>query len=346
MQNTIIEEIQDKKEWEDFLSACEEKTFLQSWSWGEFNKLMGNSIWRFGIYKEPRGLIATTLVIKISAKRGTFLFLPHGPVLKKQREESKEHVFEILLEKIKEIAKNENTIFIRVAPIWEESGENIKIFNDFGFKEAQIHIHPELTWELNLEKPEEEILKDMRKTTRYLIRQASKNSDIEITQTKNLEDVKIFNELYQETVDRHHFIPFSLDYLKNEFLAFSPDNQISIFLGKYKGEVISSAMIIFWQNMAFYHQGASSLKYSRIPVSYLLQWEVIKEAQKRGCKIYNFWGIAPTDNPHHPWRGLTLFKTGFGGYEKEYIKTKDLPLSKRYWLTFLFEKLRRKKRNL
>ena len=47
-----------------------------------------------------------------------------------------------------------------------------------------------------------------------------------------IKDMEIFNKLYQEVADRHHFSPFSLNYLKNEFSAFSSDNQISIFFGK------------------------------------------------------------------------------------------------------------------
>ena len=83
-----IREIQNKEVWENFLSRCEAKTFLQSFNWGEFQKMMGNKIWRWGIYhKEQRTmndeqLVGTTLVIKTQAKRGTFLFVPHGPAMK------------------------------------------------------------------------------------------------------------------------------------------------------------------------------------------------------------------------------------------------------------------------
>jgi len=43
---------------------------------------------------------------------------------------------------------------------------------------------------------------------------------------------------------------------------------------------------------------------------------------------------------------LSLFKKGFGGREKEYVATQDFPLSARYWLIFIFEKLRKLKRRL
>jgi lipid II:glycine glycyltransferase (peptidoglycan interpeptide bridge formation enzyme) len=104
--------------------------------------------------------------------------------------------------------------------------------------------------------------------------------------------------------------------------------------------------------MAFYHHG-SSISEQKVPVSYLLQWEAIKEAKQRGCRSYNFWGIAPDvkekldiAKSRHPWAGLTLFKMGFGGRIKEYVKTQDFPISFSYWLTFIFERLRKIKRGL
>jgi len=352
-----ILEIKEKNIWENFLLDCDEKTFLSSWNWGEFNKMMGNKIWRLGVF-ENNNLISVALIIKIEAKRGTFLFLPHGPVTKYEVGSMKYEVLKALLEELKKIAQEENASFIRISPVWERNEENIKVFKELSFKNAPIHMHPELTWELDITLPEDKLLMNMRKTTRYLIRQAQKNTDIKIIQSQKIKDIEEFNNLYQETVDRHHFIPFSLDYLKNEFSAFSPDynppttQNIALFFGKYKNEIISAGMFIFWQGIGFYHQGASSLKYPKIPVSYLLQWEAIKEAKKRGCKLYNFWGISPITSdfriqiPGHPWAGLTLFKMGFGGYKKEYVKTQDLPISLQYWLTYLFEKLRKQKRGL
>ena len=357
--NFKIKEIKDKNIWESFLLKCGKKTFLQSWNWGEFQKKEGNKIWRLGIFENNKEFVSATLVVKIKAKRGTFLFVPHGPVLDKNamgKPDIKYNILKTLLEELKKIAREESVNFIRISPILERNEENIKIFKDLGFREAPIHMHPELTWELDIAPSEEEILMKMRKTTRYLIRQAQKNPDIRIIRSpafakasagrQNIEDLKIFNEIYQETSERHHFVPFSLDYLKNQFSSFIDDQQILIFLGKYKDEFVSAGVFVFWQNIGFYHHGASLSKYNKIPISHLLQWEAIKEAKKRGCKSYNFWGIAPSDKKNHPWTGLTLFKMGFGGYKKELVKTQDFIISQKYWLNYFIEKIRKIKRNL
>jgi len=44
-----IKEINNKEDWEGFLLRCDEKTFLNSWNWGEFQKREGEKIWRLGI---------------------------------------------------------------------------------------------------------------------------------------------------------------------------------------------------------------------------------------------------------------------------------------------------------
>ena len=338
-----IREISDKKIWEDSLLKIREKTFLQSWNWGEFQAKIGEKIWRLGIFDSSHQ-IGATLVIKITARRGNFLFIPHGPLVKELLMNDRKKVLRLLLERLKKIAKDEKVAFIRIAPLWEKNKENIEIFQELGFRPAPIHIHPEVTWQLDITFPENEILKKMRKTTRNLIKRSQKEG-VKIYFSNDLKNVKLFCELYQATVSRHHFIPFSYDFLKKEFESFLPDN-VLLFFAQWKDKILSSAMIIFWQKIAFYHQGASLNLFSKIPASYLLQWEIIKEAKKKGCVLYNFWGIAPKENRHHPWHGLTLFKKGFGGEKREYIKTQDFPLSHRYFRNWIIETFRRYKRRL
>jgi len=371
-----LREITNKEEWENFLLQCAEKTFLQSWNWGEFNEKMGAKIWRFGAYNGER-LISVALVIRVSARRGTFLFIPHGPIVMGELlAKDKKEILELMLVELSRIAKEEKALgrsptgepsFIRVSPIFSNSKENEDIFIDLGFRQAPIHMHPEATWELNITLPEEKLLMDMRKTTRYLIRQVEKNPDIEISISDKIEDFKFFWPVYLETAKRHGFVVFSEKYLEAEVNSFANNKELLIFLGKYKGQVVSTAIFIFWQGTCFYHHSGSLSKFSagvpsgsgfafggnKIPVSYLLQWRAIQEAKNKGCRAYNFWGIAPgieteedAQKSRHPWAGLSFFKMGFGGYKKDYVKTQDFVISNKYWINYIIESLRKRKRNL
>ncbi len=117
-------------------------------------------------------------------------------------------------------------------------------------------------------------------------------------------------------------------------------------LGKYNGEVVASGIFVFWGGVGFYHHGASSLKYPKIPVSYLLLWGAIKKAKEKGCEKFNFWGVVSDEAKDHPWHGLSLFKKGFGGKNKEYIRTQDYVFNSKYWTSFVIESLRKIKRGL
>ena len=338
-----IREITSKNQWESFVQSSKENTFLHSWNWGEFNKNTGEKIWRLGVFDNEE-LLAVALVIKVNARRGSFLFVPQGPIVKESGILNFEFgILDELFNYLKDLGEKEKVGFVRISPILENTEENLEIFKQAGFKNAPIHMmHPELTWILDITKSEDEILKGMRKTHRNLIRRAAKEG-VKIIQSTDEKYLKAFYDIHMETVKRHKFVPFSYDYIKSEIDAFKNDDQISIFSAKYKDEIISSAIIVFYGEQAFYHHGSSSSKYYKIPSSYLNLWETIKEAKKRGKKKFNFYGIVE-NKPKHPWTGLSKFKKGFGGYQKELLHCQDLPLNKKYLLTYLIETGRKIKR--
>ena len=106
-----------------------------------------------------------------------------------------------------------------------------------------------------------------------------------------------------------------------------------------------AAFIIFYGQEAVYHYGASTDEGRKYPGAYLIQWEAIREAKKRGMKAYNFWGVAPESEKDHRFSGLSLFKRGFGGSDVKYLQAQDLVIDKnRYLINFWIEKVRRKLR--
>lgn len=349
----LCQQVTDKEIWDGFVTSQPHHTFLHSWAWGEFNRELGDKIWRLGIYDEGE-LMSVALLIKVHARRGNFLFVPHGPIIKPSgsdpdgfgvRPEHIKKTFEVFLKRFKEVAKEEGANFLRISSLLEDSDLNRKLFKDLGFRPAPIHMHAETTWSLDLTQDESALFMNMRKTTRNLIRRSVKEGVIIKTGVAE-NDVEIFYNLYKETVMKHRFTPFSLSYLKNQVKIFSVGDGIRVFTAWYNNEPIASAIVVFYGASAFYHHGASSTKYPKIPAAYLLQWAAIKEAKRRGHKLYNFWGIVPKDNFKHPWAGITLFKKGFGGFQTDYIHAQDLPLSWKYWPNYILETTRRMRRRL
>jgi lipid II:glycine glycyltransferase (peptidoglycan interpeptide bridge formation enzyme) len=222
------------------------------------------------------------------------------------------------------------------------------MFAELGFNRAPMHANAyEATWELDITPGEEDLLKAMRKTTRYLIRQAQKNPDITIENSADPGLIETYGQLNEEVAQRQKFVAFRKDYIKREFDIFNKNGRARWFVGRHQGQPAAASLVVFWCGIGFYHQAASRVKFAKYSIPYLLQWEAIREAKRRGCKTYDFWGYTdPKAFPKHPWAGPTLFKMGFGGKAYEYVKTQDLPLCWKYQVVYFFEKLRSLKRGL
>ena len=325
-----IEIITNQTLWQNFFEENGSPSFLQSWEWGEVQEKLDNKILRLGIYDNKQLLVGITLVIKIRSKRGSFLFIPHGPIFNFSISN-----FQFLISYLINLAKQENFSFIRIAPIIEDNPSNRKMFEDLSFKTAPIYMHAERTWVLDLNKTEQELLSSMRKTTRYLIKRSDRDG-ITIEERRGKEAFDDFWKIYKETAEREKFTPYSLKYVKSEFEEFNKTGNALFLFGKVKDVYYASALILFTKSAGFYHQGASI--HTKFPVTYRLQWEAILQAKKRECLLYNFWGIKQEGRTPRDWDGLTMFKTGFGGRQIDYVHTQDLVISPKYYLTYLYEK--------
>jgi lipid II:glycine glycyltransferase (peptidoglycan interpeptide bridge formation enzyme) len=295
-----------------------------------------NTILRFGLYDKEK-LVGICLVVKIKARRGHYFHFRHGPVLLNFEEQ-----FPHFLQLFKEKTKQYPVDFYRMSPLLSVDNFDTSFFKKLKFRNAPIHnMDAENTCVLDVQRDDEVLLAGMRKTTRYLIRKAQK-MPIEIIQTTDMKDFSTFNKLYEITSKRHGFVPHR--GMKEELEIFSKDDQAVLFLAKYERKIIAGAIIIFYGNQAIYHHAASDETFRDIPAPYLLQWEVIKEAKKRGKQFYNFWGVVPENKQKHPWQGLSLFKLGFGGVRENSIHAQDLPLKITYWKTYAIETAWRIKR--
>ena len=72
--------VKNKEEWEKFIFKQPYSLFVQSFHYGEFYEALGEQGWIFGIY-DGEELVGGSLCVSVHAKRGDFLFLPHGPIL-------------------------------------------------------------------------------------------------------------------------------------------------------------------------------------------------------------------------------------------------------------------------
>lgn len=286
----------------------------------------------------------------VPARRGRHLSVPYGPVMISDNSE----LLNMLIDELKKIAKEKDCSFIRLSPFWPESQNLMKAVR------SPLHLLAEHIWYLPLtssddwtkgdqQKSEDDLFKNFRATHRNLIRRAEKEGVTIEASTDPVRDLDHFIRLHDETRKRHKFTPYSNAFFRAQVSHFSKQNQCTVYLAKYQNQVIAASVHMHAFGETSYHHGASDSVHHKIPASYLLQWTAIQDALKRGDHIYNFWGIAPVDSegkakPGHPFSGVTLFKTGFSGNLMNLAHCRDIPVSASYWLTNLFERLRKWRR--
>lgn len=349
MGTITIKTIKDKNEWERFLAIRPEANFLQSWYWGEFYNNLGNKIQRTGFYNKDK-LIGVMLSIVENAKRGKHLIVPGGPIIDWKNSE----LVKAFVSEVKKIAITNNCVFVRVRPQLGSSEFSKNLFKQNGFSNAPMHLHAELTSQMDITKAEETLLSQMRKTTRYEIKKAIslgiKVTGYQLKSARRYQDLSLIKEFYDlqlATARRQKFVPFSFEFLNEQFKVFSQKNKALLYRATLNNKLLAEAIIIFYDQEAVYHYGASTDEGRGYPGAYLIQWEAILEAKRRGMTRYNLWGVSPIDEPKHRFYGLSLFKRGFGGQDVEYLHAQDLVINyPRYILNYVIESIRKRARSV
>ena len=281
--------------------------------------------------------MGVALAVVEKAKRGTYLTVPGGPLIDWENNKITNEFKKIIVE----IAKKNSCSFVRVRPQILETEENSKLFADLGFRSAPMHLHAELSNLLDITKTEEELLANMRKATRYEIKQAQKLG-IRITTSQDSADIGEFYDLQIETAQRHGFVPFSKKFLQEQFKVFAADDRAVLYTAWMDKIKLAQAMMIFYGREADYHYGAGAEEGRKYPGAYLIQWEAIREARKRGLKRYNLWGVAPEGDRSHRFYGVSVFKRGFGGQDVAYLHARDLVLDwSKYVVNWTVELIRK-----
>jgi len=305
----VIEVKENQKEkWNNFVKASPNSSLLQSWQWSQFQEALGRRIWRLAIQSEKEWSMLA-LVVKHNLPLGkSYLYCPRGPILSNSK---------LFFDKMQGIAEKENSIFLRIDPAIQPT-----TIKDLGLIKTSKEVQPQDTLILDITRSEDELLAGMHHKTRYNIRLA-KRKGVEIRQSIDLKDLDIFWDLLCETTKREKFKPHSREYYRKQLEVLGKEGLIKLFLARYKGKVIAANIVSYFGDTATYLHGASLYEYRKVMAPHLLQWEAILEAKRKGCKYYDFWGIAPKDSSSHPWLGITRFKKGFGGQEVHYIGAWD-----------------------
>ncbi|MCA9376772.1 peptidoglycan bridge formation glycyltransferase FemA/FemB family protein [Candidatus Nomurabacteria bacterium] len=330
--------ITDSKKWDKFARGFPKVTFIDSWLWGEFQNEIGNDFRYYGIYRDGV-LVAGLPISMIKAVRGKYLHLRHSPLCDWEDDD----LVNFLMRSLREIGKKEKSWFVRMSPLVENSSRELGRMKKLGLVRSTSHeTDAEHTLSIDLFPSEDEILKQMRKNTRYYIKKAQKMG-ITVEKFTDMSKFEEFWKIFLDAVERNKWIAYKKEYVRREFEVFAKNDMATMYLSKYQDRYISAAIFTHYNEKSFYHHSGSLTEFRNIPSTYLLIWEAIRNSRALGFKELNLWGVVDPEDVDHPWYGLSLFKRGFGGIETKMIHAHDLILSPLAYATRAYEYLECKK---
>jgi len=272
------------------------ENFLQSPEWRMFQESVGKKTF---IVKES-GFSASIIKHRLPII-GAYFYCPRGPILEKG--DLRQNVKYI--EKIIQLAKEENASWIRIEPenneileLLRENKKNVIVMAPHNMQPKQIFI-------IDILKTEEELLAEMRQKTRYNIHLAEKKQ-LKIFISREEKYVQRFCDLVKITAKRDKISVHLENYYK-KMIEKIPENMLKLYCAEYEGKIIAANLVVFFGNTAIFLHGASDNEHRNVMAPYLLQWKAILDAKNSGCKYYDFGGIKMSNG----WEGITKFKLGF-----------------------------------
>jgi lipid II:glycine glycyltransferase (peptidoglycan interpeptide bridge formation enzyme) len=201
---------------------------------------------------------------------------------------------------VREILNKERVFMCKIEPL--VSGELPP-----GFKRDGWPLLETKTLRIDLRIDAGGLMAGFKKDARYELRRfLLRNTNVEINQFE-----RFYSIWKQSTKRKNLWMPRFKDFMA---LVEAFGNKCFCITVKDMG----GAMVLTHKGTAYYHYAGATKEGNLQNVPYWVVWQAMLEAKKRGCKVWDFGGIADARWPNKGWRGFSHFKKSFGGVEVEY----------------------------
>ncbi len=350
MFTTRIIDSKERARFNGFVRTQSKGHVLQTWEWGAVKQGMGWEPLPL-ILEEDGNIKAAMLILKrrlpLPILKACIFYSPRGPVVDIENPGLCQELFN----GAERVARDHGAIFLKIDPDVPKTNQAfVDILNRCKFRRNDTGldfegVQPAFVFRLNITPGEEQLLAAMHGKTRYNIRLSSKKG-VTIRTARSKEELPVFYSILQETAERDHFLIRGYEYFEMMWEQLIENGLGEVFLAEFQGRVISGALALILGEKAWYLYGASSNEYRNVMPNYLIQWEMIRWARSRGCKIYDFRGVSGDMDESNPLYGLYRFKKGFNGEFIEFVGDWDRVYSPSLYLLWdrvlpLYQKMRR-----
>ena len=317
-------QVENQKEWEQYVGKCKRKSFLQTWQWGEFQKSLGKKVERVAILFNGK-LVGVSLCILQSSRFETYVYCPRGPLLIKDDIECYTQV----LGALKEYWGKRGVGAIRIDPGFIENADISKVPRQLGFRHSINFIQSENNWMVDLiGKNEKDLFKwckghGMNKNYPTYIRKA-RREDVQISFSKDKKDWDLFHTYLKMSGSRKDFKVKPKKYYIDMWKSLGKDSGIlRLGIAKQNGNILAMILIAVYGDEISVLYSTQTDTEIKVRATMLLRWECMLLGQKEGVKRFNNWGVLPEKKykEKNPGYGYSHYKRDFGGYMENIERT-------------------------
>jgi peptidoglycan pentaglycine glycine transferase (the first glycine) len=309
-------------DWDKLIAALPGAHILQTQEWGEFKLAYGWQMQPYLWRDESGQVCAAAMVLKRSILGGlSVLYVPRGPLVDWDNAALAQEV----ITDLQRLAKQSMAILIKMDPEiilgkgipGEEddrlnpAGEQMLIrLNQLGWRSSAEQIQFRNTAWLDLSGGEEDWLARMKQKARYNLRLAQRKGVT--VRGGGVQDLTQLYHLYAETSVRDGFVIRSEGYYTQLWRSFIEGGLAEPLIAEVDGEAVAGLVQFSFAEKAWYLYGMSSQAHRDKMPNYLLQWEAMRRAKARGCRLYDLWGAPEIFNESDSMWGVFRFKDGLG----------------------------------
>ena len=231
----------DEEEFLQFLNKHPLKNFLQSPNMAKIREKSGQDIYYVGVFKDSVLVAATFMAAKSTHFGRKDFYAPRGLLVDYKDKE----LLAFFTMSLKKFIKRKKGYVLRIDPYYilkqrdingdvvEDGIDNTSAslnLLDLGYKKNNKATQVTWTFVLDLDKTEEELLKNMRSFTRRNIQKGIKNKII--VREARYDELEIVKEILDATCERKHFMNRDLKYFQDMYNAFKKDEQIQFIIAE------------------------------------------------------------------------------------------------------------------
>ena len=304
--------------WDRFLESTPDTGFMQSSWWADFRVTSG---WQYfaAVVKQDGAVLGGALVMRFAYGRDRcFYYVPEGPVLPADASLAAP-VWDAIRETIEDRRRDDDhaVSHLRIEPRWPHRPDFLS-----EFRATRAFHEPRNTRCVDLRPPEEAILAQMKPKGRYNVGVARRHG-VEVVEDASAQGIADFVEIYGETAARQHLRAKPASYFRTLIPVLSSLGRGSVFFAEWQGRRLAAAVVVYFGGRATYFFGGSLASDRNVHAPTLLHFEIMRRAKAMGHEWYDLWGVAPAGRPDHPWAGISVFKSGFGGVPLDFVPTLD-----------------------